>query len=55
VAIKSPSPFLAVSLFALLTMSACAPSSGTIANPQVKGDHSTINGDSAATADRKLQ
>ena len=46
---------LVVSLLALLTLNACAPSGGTFANPQVKGDHSTISGDSAATADRKAQ
>ena len=47
--------FQAFSLLALLAVSACAPSGGTVADPQVKGDHSTIQGDSAATMDRRLQ
>jgi hypothetical protein len=53
--IRSCCLFLAISLVALFTVSACGPSGGTYANPQVIGDHSTISGDSAATADRKLQ
>jgi hypothetical protein len=52
-ALKSASIFLASSLFALLAMSACAPPGGSFANPQVRGDRSTINGDKAATNDEK--
>jgi hypothetical protein len=52
---KPASIFLASSLFVLLAASACAPSGGSFADPQVRGDHSTINGDSAATRDRQLQ
>jgi hypothetical protein len=46
---------LIISLFGILGVSACAPAGGTYANPQVPGDNSTINGDSAATKDRRLQ
>jgi hypothetical protein len=47
---------LMISLFGILGVSACAPAGGgTYANPQVPGDTSTINGDSAATKDRRLQ
>ena len=55
VAIQSRCLLLAFSLVALFSVSACGPSGGTIGNPQVRGDHSTISGDSAATADRKAQ
>jgi hypothetical protein len=36
-------------------MSACAPPGGSFANPQVRGDRSTINGDKAATHDEKTE
>jgi hypothetical protein len=52
-ALKSASILLASSLFALLAVSACAPPGGSFANPQVRGDRSTISGDKAATNDEK--
>jgi hypothetical protein len=53
--IESASLLPTVSLLALLVVGACGPTGGTVANPQVTGDHSTIQGDSAASADRRLQ
>ena len=43
---KSLSLISAVSLLAILTVSACGP---TPVDPQVKGSHSTVSGDSGAT------
>jgi hypothetical protein len=40
---------LVVGLFALTALSACGPSPTNLANPQVKGDNSTISGDKAGT------
>jgi hypothetical protein len=54
-ALKSSSILLASSLFALLAVNACAPPGGSYANPQVKGDHSTISGDKPATHDEKTE
>jgi hypothetical protein len=53
--IKSSALFLAGSLLALLALSACGPSSGSVANPTVPGDNSTIAGDKDATMLRKSQ
>jgi hypothetical protein len=44
---------LIVALLALTALSACGPTPTNIADPQVKGDHSTISGDAGAT--RELQ
>jgi hypothetical protein len=38
-----------VGLFALTVLSACGPTPTNMANPQVKGDNSTISGDKADT------
>jgi hypothetical protein len=51
----STSLCLTASLLAVLAVNACSPTAGSVANPQVKGDHSTIQGDSAATIDRRMQ
>jgi hypothetical protein len=51
----STSVCLMASLLAVLAVNACAPAGGNVADPQVKGDHSSIQGDSAATMDRRMQ
>jgi len=41
---------LAITCFSIGSISACAPAQQNLANPAVKGDRSTIQGDSKATA-----
>jgi hypothetical protein len=54
-AIPSTSLLHAALLLPLLAVSACGPTGGTVANSQVNGDPSTIQGDRAATMDRRQQ
>jgi hypothetical protein len=55
VTIKSSALFLAGSMLAVLSLSACGPAPTNFANPTVRGNNSTIAGDKDATDLRKAQ
>jgi hypothetical protein len=46
---------LAITCLTVGSISACAPAQQNLANPVVKGDKSTIQGDAKATHDQRLE